>query len=515
MATHDPRKARKVLFYSCLFVIACLLGGVALRRFARHGGGMPDLAHGILGTRIADLPKIPEPVTLPPLAERLPPAVVVDVQRPEALMRVLGKNAWLQDALAQPVGQGFFGSWLAFLHTRGDSIGAGFRDTVMTFLGEQMLGDQPTRVVLFGGDKSLGSPVVVLPSPSGGAKTAFASLSQAVQRGSFTSSCPVMEATDGKPVPSPTVTLERWLIADRPVYAANVEDRMVVAITPAGVMQGLCTTLPPLQEGDGQNIDVTVNAEALGREAQLLAALLGVGPETHAGFALTDTSIVPRGLSGTLTAPRLGTAPLSQDLLAMVPEDAPVLVGLQLRLPTTLTRANLKAAFAGPVPDNTLTTRSVALLWYPHGGNGRSVSDLAILWPRMEDKAALQEAFAGSNALYWHDACGHLVMASNEAMFNRINATCTGHHPSILHAAPTVAAGLAEPTSVTVGMHIGRFLAKISRDAYFAEYPPKDVDVATAPPEIEAAARTLLDLPWMGLRGVAKDGTLQPGGFRS
>ena len=76
--------------------------------------------------------------------------------------------------------------------------------------------------------------------------------------------------------------------------------------------------------------------------------------------------------------------------------------------------------------------------------------------------------------------------------------------------APPVVAGLQAPVSLGVSMNVGLVLSRLLGDAYAAEHTK-----GPASPEIESARRILEELPFFGLRGVAKGGALQPGGFRS
>jgi hypothetical protein len=72
-----------------------------------------------------------------------------------------------------------------------------------------------------------------------------------------------------------------------------------------------------------------------------------------------------------------------------------------------------------------------------------------------------------------------------------------------------VVAGLRQESSVGLGVNLGAVLSRLVSDAHASESGGKQA------PEIEAARRLLEELPFIGVRGVAKDGALVPGGFRS
>lgn len=510
MATTAKSKMLAGLLVGLLGVAA----GVVVWR--TQWAGEPPSAEGgpsaeQVGTQVSGLPELTQPIALQPPAEQGIPTLIVDVAAPAQLVDAIGKNPWLTSAAQAPLGRGFLGAWAALFQTEGADLRASFKGTVGRFVAEQLL-DKATRLVWMTGAGVPSLPALVVESPTGGARAAFAALSQVTQRGTLMSTCPHATSLPDKNAqqqPLRQITITRWLLADRVLYASNQDDRMVLAITPDMVVHGLCAELPPAGQRLGA-VDVTVLSNRMGREPQLLSTLMGLGESTRLGFDLSpEHTLVPKGIAGTLWAPaRLDKAPLGAALLQTLPEDAPVVVALQLRLPQELTPASLKAHFAGG-SQAPLATRSVALVWYPHGSEG--TADVALVWNTPSDRPALQAAFSGVNALFWKDVCGNVVLASTAATADHLARACAGQDPSLQNSAGAIASGLARPTSVVVGMHVGRLLAGLLRDAYAADNPGKVRPVL--PPEVETAARQLLELPYMGLHGVLEGTALVPEGF--
>ncbi len=160
--------------------------------------------------------------------------------------------------------------------------------------------------------------------------------------------------------------------------------------------------------------------------------------------------------------------------------------------------------------------RQVAVVWTPRG-DFRHPQEVALLWGRPEDAPALETLFSGPNKLVRATLCGHHVLASGEDVLTRLRRACEGKSPNMLNAAGPVVEGLRAPTSVAFGVNTGRLLGLLAMDGYWSE---TQVDVKkplprAAPPEIEAARRDLETLPYVGLRGTVKEGSLVPGGFGS
>jgi hypothetical protein len=447
------------------------------------------------------------PVRLEVAATPPEPSVWIDVHAPQKGWEALRRNAWLQRALAEPLGQGFTAGWTAFLSTSGKDLGGAFEGPVLDLLAGRLLA-APFRVVTYAGPDATGAPAVVLPAPSDEAKAAFALLETVARNGSFEAPrCPGPAPAPGTP-PQP-VAVSRWLVAEHAVYAALRPDRIVLARHPNAVVQAACAVPPEVARGEGVDLSISFSRTGLGREAQLFAALLGMGPAPRLAFAIEGNALVPRGILGALDAPgRLDGAAPSEALLRLVPADAGVVLLASLRLPQPLDRkslaAHLSGQWGGPVRG-----RILGVVWTPHGERDRA-PEVALLWPD-GDGALLDDAFSGPNALVRRRACGHEILASTAEAAAAAERTCSGKGPSMLSAAPPVVAGMREPVSIGVGVDVGGVLSRLVADAWRAE---KGEKVAPAP-EVEAARRLLEELPFLGLRGVVKGDVLVPGGFRS
>ncbi|MGB8929850.1 MAG: hypothetical protein WCC48_01225, partial [Anaeromyxobacteraceae bacterium] len=212
---------------------------------------------------------------------------------------------------------------------------------------------------------------------------------------------------------------------------------------------------------------------------------------------------------GALDAPgRLASAAPSELLLRLIPADSGVVLLAALKLPDPLDRKSLKAHLAGRWSGVT-RPRTFAVIWNPSGARDR-VPEVAILWPD-GDRALLDDAFSGPNELVRRRACGHEILASTAAVATAVARACGESTPSILASAPPVVGGLREPLSIELGVNVGGVLSRLVADAWGAEKGDKTAPV----PEIEAARRLLEELPFVGLRGVAKGDALVPGGFKS
>jgi hypothetical protein len=496
-------------------------------------------------------------VALQVSAEPATPVAWADVHAPAKAWKALRANAWTQRVAADPLGRGFLSEWAGVLGTRGADLGGSFQGAVLDLLADQLLAD-PFRLVFYGGGSATGTPALVVPKPSAAASSAFDLLEGVARRGSYTAThCPGTPDPDEKeeakgkgelpakeqaqakvdPGPAetrkpaapaaPTMVVSRWLIAEQSIFAARAEGRLVLARSPAAVVQALCNR-PPQAPAGGADLTVTFSREVLGREGTLSAALLGLGPETRLAFAIEGDHLVPQGLSGQLGAGgRLDAAAPSQALLDLVPADAGVVLLATLRLPDPLDRAALKAHLAGAWQGKT-ATRTVALLWNPRGDE-RQPTEVALAWPE-RDAALLEEAFSGPNRLDQRRACGHLVLASTGAFGQAMQQACAGKVPSIRHGPPAVAQGLAAPASLGLGVNLGAVLSRLTGEAWVGERArveaaalprrPAGAQPAAAPPpkvapEIEAARRLLEELPYLGLRGTATGGALVPSGFRT
>jgi hypothetical protein len=435
------------------------------------------------------------------------PSVWIDIHSPDKLWKSARSNVWLARALSEPLGQGMAAGWAGFLATKGGDLSGAFEGVVLDLVADRLLAD-PFRLVFFTGPAATGAPAIVVPRPSSGAQNAYALLEGAARNGSYQAqNCPGPAPKEPQSI-SPIV-VSRWLLAEHAIFAGQRDGRLALAKNPAAVIQALCAVPPEVPAAQGIDVSLSFSRDALGREAQVAAALLGLGPAPRLAFAVEGDHLEPRGLLGELSEPgRLDSAAPAQSLTKLIPADAGVVFMATLRLPEKLTRESLaqhlKKSYQGK-----LAPRSVAVVWNPRG-SGALPTEVAVAWPE-KDSALLREAFSGPNRMERRRVCGHEVFASTGALATAIQATCEGRSPSLLNAAPAVVEGLKQPASITVGFHFGVVLSRLLGDAYATDAAA----VKKATPEIESARRLLEELPFVGLRGVAKDGALVPGGFRS
>lgn len=457
-------------------------------------------------------PPAPRPLSIPVQGS---PAVWVDVYSPAKVRGALVENRWLQEQMRKPLGQGFASSWAAFFGSTGEDLKASFKGAVFDVVAGQIL-DSPFRALWFVGAEDSNAPVFIVPEPSRGATAAYEAMDNVASRGGFTADkCPYGASPSIKP-PEGGFKIARWLVAEASLYAGRTEDRLVVARQPAMVLRGLCTELAEQKAPSGVDLELGFDSLYLGRELTFLSHVLGLKRDTRLQFAAEGNRLVARGIAGSFERTvHLDAAPLSDDLLRLVPADMPVLIALQLKLPESLEGAKVKAYWegedAGPV-----RTRQVALVWVPRG-DAELGHEFALLWGRVEDGPALQNMFNGGNPLMQATLCKHQVLASEATVLHRLRQACDGKAPNLLNAASPVVAGLRAPGSVTIGVNTGQLLSQLLADGYWSEQqlgrkaPVPDA----APPEIEAARRDLETLPYVGLRGTAQGDSLVPGGFGS
>lgn len=464
------------------------------------------------GATVEGMPEVPsEPTKMDVPGASATAAIWVDVHAPAKVRDALMRNAWLKSQWDQPLGQGFVSGWAAFLGSTGTDLKASFKGAVLDVVAGPLL-DTPFRTVWFSGDARAGTPALVVPKPNKASRAAWEALDAVARRGGMTAdSCPAQT----QKAPEGGFQLSRWLVAEQTVWAGRTEDRLVLARHPVVVLQGLCTPLPELDAKDGVDVEVGFDPEAYGRDAQLFTHVLGLGADTRLQFGVEGDRLVGRGIAGKLlenVAP-LDSAPLSDELLKLVPEETPVLLAFQLKLPESLEPARLKTFWKEG--GGATRTRQVAVVWTPRGS--RSLEpELALLWGREEDADGLAALFSGgSRTLTRATLCRHVVLATSAEEVERLKKACEGRAPNLLNAAGPVVTGLRAPASVVFGVNTGRLLSGLAMDGYTSE---ARVDRASplpkvAPPEIEAARRDLEALPYLGLRGTVKGDALVPGGF--
>jgi hypothetical protein len=458
-------------------------------------------------------------------------ALVVDVHNAAAVRTVLLENGWLGSASNAPLGRGFLGSWAAFLGSaRGDVglTGAGLvRDAI-----SDVLVQAPLRAVLFEGESAL--PPALLTESTATTTAALGALTAVLQRGGYTvDACPgetaevvdagVVEAVDGGEPPPPLtkqrIEIVRWVVAEHELFLANTRGRVVLSKSPRAVMNGVCTELPPLQPTPGVDVQVRPQLAGLGRPADVLARLLGLGRDLSLSWKVEGTRLVPVGIGASLEHPeRIDAAPLPPSMLAAIPADIAVALTATARLPEKLDEASLAAAWGEGGATAPLKARTVVALWQPRG-DAKAPTEVALLWSDPTDKDALRALFSGKNAMSLDEVCGAVVLSSTSALLSRIKAACKGTSPSLAFAEPPVVAGLKEAQSVSLLVDPGAILARLLEDGWRVERAAagateRDRDKKT-PAEIDDAIKLLDELPRQGLVGTKSGTTLQPRGYSS
>ncbi|MCY1046542.1 hypothetical protein OV208_34880 [Corallococcus sp. bb12-1] len=513
-----PSSAVRIALVGAL-VVGVGVGAFVLGRRGSGGSSGPAFSSGerqgppSAGATVEGMPEVPsEPTKMDVPGSIATAAIWVDVHAPAKVRDALARNAWLKEQLGKPLGQGFVSGWAAFMGSTGDDLKASFKGAVLDVVAGQLL-DAPFRTVWFSGDTRAGTPAFIVPKANKKSRAGWEALDAVAKRGEMTAaSCPDSTVK----VPEGGFHLSRWLVAEQQLWAARTEDRLVLARHPVVVLQGLCTPLPELEADDGVDVEVGFDANAYGREAQLFTHVLGLGEDTRLQFGVEGDRVVGRGIAGKVlekVAP-LDSAPLSDDLLKLVPEETPVLLAFQIKLPETLEPEALKTFWTEGGEGKT-RTRQVALVWTPRG-NARLEPELALLWGREEDAAGLESLFSGgARTLTRATLCKHVVLATSAEEVERLKKACEGSRPNLLNAAGPVVTGLRAPASVVFGINTGRLLSGLAMDGYTSE---ARVDRSSplpksTPPEVEAARRDLESLPYVGLRGTVKGDALVPGGF--
>jgi hypothetical protein len=491
-------KKRIALPLLAALVIAVVVVGMAVSRKSRGGAGGKETRPPV-ALSLSDVP--PEP------------SVWADVHSPEKVWKALRSNAWLSRVANEPLGQGMTTGWAGFLQTRGGDLADAFQGIVLDLVADKLLAD-PFRIIFFAGPSATGTPAIVVPKPSSKATSAFDLLEGLARNGSYSAThCPGQKAPEpapaGQPAAPPAMVVSRWLIAEHAVFAAQKDGRIVLAKSPAAVIQGLCAVPPEVPATQGIDLSVSFAREALGREAQLAANLLGLGPAPRFAFALEGDRLEPRGILGSLgEAERLDAAAPPDSLLKLIPADAGLVFFATLRLPEKLSRDTLRQHL-----DRTYrgaySARPVAVIWNPRGDE-KLPTEVAVVWPD-RDSGLVREAFSGPNRMDRRRECGHEVFASTGALGLALQRACEAKSPSMINAAPAVVEGLRQPLSFSVGVNTGVMLSRLIGDAWAVEATSQ----RKVSSDIEAARRLLEELPFLGLRGVAAGASLVPGGFRS
>ncbi|MBN8229671.1 hypothetical protein JYK02_19350 [Corallococcus macrosporus] len=506
-----PSSAVRIALIGAL-VVGVGVGAFVIGRKSGGGGGSgPAFSSGepkgppTAGATVEGMPDVPsEPSKMEVPGAAATAAIWVDVHSPAKVRDALARNAWLKSQWDKPLGQGFVSGWAAFLGSTGNDLKASFKGAVLDVVAGQLL-DAPFRTVWFSGDARVGTPALLVPKANKTSLAAWDALDAVAKRGGMLAdTCP--SGMDGT-VPKDGFHLSRWLVAEQTLWAARTEDRLVLARHPVVVLQALCTALPELEAEDGVDVEVGFDPNAYGREVQLFTHVLGLGEDTRLQLRVDGDRLVAKGIAGKLRPDGHANdgKPLSDDLLKLVPEDTPVLFAFQLTLPESLEPAQLNAFWKNEGQPR-VRTRQVALVWTPRGSTSLE-PELALLWGDEKDAEGLAALFSGgARTLTRATLCKHVVLATSAQEVERLQKACEGRAPNMLNAAGPVVAGLRAPSSVVLGVNMGRLLGGLAMDGY----APR---ATVVPPEIEAARRDLEALPYLGFRGNVQGYVMLSEGF--
>ena len=229
------------------------------------------------------------------------PSIWIDVHAPGKVWRSLRSNAWISRAMSEPLGQGAGAEWAGFFSTRGGDLAGAFEGVVLDVFLDKLLAN-PFRVIFFTGPAATGAPAVVVARPSATAQGAYDLLEGVARNGSYQAArCPGAEPKEGQS--TPPIAVSRWLLAEQALFAGQRDGRLALARNPTAVVQALCAAPPDVPAAQGIDLSVSFSRDALGREAQLGAALLGLGPAPRLAFAIEGDRLEPRGLLGELSEP--------------------------------------------------------------------------------------------------------------------------------------------------------------------------------------------------------------------
>lgn len=441
----------------------------------------------------------------------------LDVLDPKAVHQTVRKNAWLGKAMKDPLGQGFLAAWGGFLGTRGEDIGEVFKGAVSELVLDQLL-SSPYRVVWFGGEIS-GTPAVVIPRPSQRTIDAFDTLVKVAASGGFDPpSCTGAAGADGG---ASDASLHRVVLADKIVFIAKLADRLVVSPRPQPALVAMCGVVPELATSKTAVATLGFAPDDAGRGTQSLSAILGTEGAFSFDFKIENDGFVPTGLSAKAEAGgRLVAATPSPELLKAIPDKSGVVLFLAMKLPKDLSALSLRdmlapegETFKGTRKEWPLEERQLAVIWNPRGN---ASAEIAVLWGNAADEKGLDQALEkGSGKLLKGKACSVLAFASTKELLADLQSACAGKRPSVLQAAPAIARGLGEATSIGLTVNLGAVFSQLTLDGWLSEHVAGP-NQRSGPQEIEAARKLLEELPTVGFRAtVAADGSITSGGFRS
>ncbi len=423
------------------------------------------------------------------------PLVWLEINSVTKVRQAVLSNQWLQQVMQEPLGRGFAGSWYGFLGTKGKDIRAQFKETVATVIFDRLLAD-PLQLIWFSGNKSSGTPALVIPSPGTSAKAAYSALDAAATSQILSSSCVHKKQKQD-------LEIKRWLLGEHALYAAKHSHKIILSRSPVAVLQAACVSLPSIVPSSQSDVSLVVQTQVDKRELQSLATLLGIGKTIRLEMVLQNNSLVAKGIRAPLTKPdRLGLASLPESMLGAIPVNIPVVLTLQLQLPKSLSLKNLKAYFKGTNSPSEQETRQIAILWTPHGDNRNS--EIAILWSKPEDAKELRKIFSGPNAMVPKLVGRHLVMVSTSSLEKEIQNASIGKIPSLLNADRIIVSRLKTRASVGFFLQPGPLLSNLVREGF----PGNTTE--SMPGEIDAAQRRLQELDSWGFFGAVKNELLVP-----
>lgn len=483
----QQQNKRKKLIVIIAATATCVLLVAGMIYFRRSFDGIWNRTRTEGAASLMPRPDVREPVALTLPANPLKLAVRIDVDKPDAWLAWFEKNA--QPLVDSPLGQGFIGSWAGWFGSKGEELGKTFKGTLAKHLIDRVL-QQPVSLALFTGDSSPAVPALVIGSPTGGARATLTALDELLNNQEVTA--PSCEG--GAPT-----SIHRWLVAGQGMYFAANDTRAVLASKPLAVWSALCAAdaFAPSKEGV---LDVTVRAAGFSREAQMFAKLAGIGSEALVlSLKLDGDRLVPVGLKGDFDEKRGTQVAFSEAHWRTIPESAPVVASVALKLPDALEDDSL-AEFLKDRKGTTVN-RAVSLVWWPSGEG----HDVAIVWTSgaAGDEAYLKRTFDGASDVAV--VCDQIVITTAPSRMQAMRDACGKKQPALADAGAAALEAVKGDTSAAVSLHAGHFLSQALLDSV-SRTPAKEISDAAA--QIDA-------LPRLWFSGVGKAQALLPKGGRS
>jgi len=454
------------------------------------------------------------------------PGVLVEVHDPSAIKELWDNNAWAKDLRGSALGRGFLGRWAPLFGSKAEDLKTALKGALADILLTRVL-TKPFQLIWFQGASAQGLPALVMPDAPSSATSVLEALGSVDGADITVASCPPVpdELEDGQDADGGTIVrrkstftittptgpfkLRAYTIAESTFVAAQDGARLILGGSPGAVVTALCAPLPAMQPRSGVDLDLTLLADNLGREAELLTALLGVQGPLHLGFGVEKDTLAPRGISAALgNVVRLVDGAMGADMVKLIPEDTGITLLMNLKLPARIDGDSLgKALAAGPGAD--ARVRQVAFIFNPSGSRA-GVPAAALLWGRVEDAADLSALFGGATALASGTHCNHVILSTTADLLKDLETVCLGKSPSLAHASEPVVGGLQKPHALGVHVQPGRMLWNLTMDGYVRAGRSGELS-----DEMKAAQQLLEALPFLGFRGRVGDAALTGEGFRS